>query len=118
MKKLLTRSWSPMIKEEFFVVIQLNWLKILCNKRKFQIFSMMKDKLISQNCIPEFRKDRKSRIWKPCGCIVNLTVDLPYLGNFDIHQWFMGRTGNPVVVSAIHKLIYSTWVILSATSGF
>ena len=45
-------------------------------------------------------------------------MDLLYLGDFDIHQWFMGRTGNPVVVLAIHEPIYSTWVILSVTSGF
>ena len=36
--------------------------------------------------------------WKPCGCIVNPGVDLLYLSNFDIHQWFLGRIANPVLV--------------------
>ena len=45
-------------------------------------------------------------------------MDLLYLGNFDIHQWLIGRIGNPVVVLEIHEWIYSTWVGLISISGF
>ena len=55
---------------------------------------------------------------KPCGCIVNPVVDLLYLGNFDIHQWFLSRIRNPISLFKIHERNYSTLITLVSTSGF
>ena len=51
-------------------------------------------------------------------CIVNPRVDLLYSGDFGIHQWFLSRFENPIVVFKIHEWIYSSQVILPSISGF
>ena len=45
-------------------------------------------------------------------------MDLLYSDGFGIHQWFLSRTVDLIVVFKIHEWIYSTQVILASISGF